>query len=155
METLKITLSIGIILLLLLTFTSCRKDKNKAADESYFEYNNQKFNITTVQQLNYQGSINLQFRTANAGDYLQLNLAKAGTVLPEGELSYHSNSSSPSYHPTKNFDVIIFGTAGIDHSGTGGTITITKKADGYQFIFNLETNNGKLTGVYNGTPDVF
>jgi hypothetical protein len=145
--------SITAIVLLLLSFTACKKDKNDAgASGSNYQYNSKTYAISSANEKHISGDIFLEFTSGSGGDYLQIAFADV-SALPQGSLTYHADRFS-GYNAGTNFWVSGVGLAGANTAVTGGTVTITKDGDSYKIDINLTTANGPITGSYSGKPTV-
>jgi hypothetical protein len=152
MKTLKTITALTVLFALFLGFTSCKKDKNEKGGSSYYQFGDTKYTISNANEKHLAGDIFLELSSTTPGDYLQISFAGVAAI-PEGTLTYHADRNA-GYNAQTNFWATGIGFQGNNVAVSGGTITVSKDGAVTKISFNIDTANGKITGEYNGTPEV-
>ena len=153
------TLKIIPIILLIVSFTACKKDKTGADNDTtknsltYQNAGNPKTIKLTKAAVSIKGTKNMPIilrGVNNLGVTLHLDDNNVFTQIPEGTFTRNSNgkmfNSGSLYY---DIDDESFTVQGIDRQ-----ITITKNGDSYTFDFEFTTGMGLVKGNYTGPVEI-
>ena len=153
MKNVKNIVKIFIVMSVLFTLASCKKDKDEngasGAVAGKFDYQNNSNNINSGDYRGGNGDgawlyfltpdfNSVQIRFKNLGNY----------VIPIGSFTYKNGAP---YNTATNFAGGAVTVNNVTDEINGGTVVIAKDDDKYTITFDATTGKGPLKGSYTGT----
>lgn len=151
MKNLKNLSKILMIMSVLFTFVSCKKDKKETDDSTTmgtFEYQGKSFKVTDADYRAGNGDGAWIYLTLSDFNSIQIRFKNLGNyVIPTGSFTYKSGLP---YNTTTNFSGGAISISNVVDEINGGTVAIAKDGETYTITLNTNTPKSTVKGQFKG-----